>query len=115
MVEGNTTRSPARKLRTSSPTSSTMPTPSWPRIVPGFIPETVPRTKCRSVPSDGTGGEPHDGVGGFFGFWFGNVVEPNVTDAVEDDRFHETSFLAATTYFDGGENESETAAENLKT
>ena len=32
------------------PTFSTMPTPSWPRIVPGFISEIVPRTKWRSVP-----------------------------------------------------------------
>src|SRR4051794_34233700 len=45
-----TTRSPSRRLRTFGPTASTMPTPSCPRIVPGFMPDIVPRTKCRSVP-----------------------------------------------------------------
>src|SRR5690348_15207870 len=50
MVEGTTTRSPARRLRTSLPTSSITPTASCPRIVPGFMPESVPRMKCRSVP-----------------------------------------------------------------
>jgi hypothetical protein len=50
IVDGITTRSPGFRLRTYAPTSSTTPTPSWPRIVPGSIPGTVPRTKCRSVP-----------------------------------------------------------------
>ena len=50
MVDATTTRSPGAKFRTSAPTSSTMPTPSCPRIVPGTMPGTVPRTKCRSVP-----------------------------------------------------------------
>src|SRR3954471_2476438 len=50
MVEQTTTRSPGAKLRTWSPICSTMPTPSWPRMVPGSIPENDPRTKCRSVP-----------------------------------------------------------------
>src|SRR3954469_10196546 len=50
MVEGITTRSPGFRFRTFLPTSSTTPTPSCPRIVPGFMPGTVPRMKCRSVP-----------------------------------------------------------------
>src|SRR3954464_7509540 len=45
-----TTRSPFLKLRTALPHSSTMPTPSWPMMVPGFIPAIVPRIMCRSVP-----------------------------------------------------------------
>ena len=47
---GMTTRSPICRLRTSAPRASTMPTPSWPRMVPGCMPLTVPLTKCRSVP-----------------------------------------------------------------
>src|SRR5690554_4574336 len=50
MVEAITTRSPICRLRTSSPRASTMPTPSWPRMVPGCMPAMVPRTMCRSVP-----------------------------------------------------------------
>ncbi len=50
IVDGMITRSPSRRFRTARPISSTMPTPSWPRIVPGFIPGTVPRTRWRSVP-----------------------------------------------------------------
>ena len=44
------TRSPGANPRTASPTSVTMPTASWPRIVPLSIPAMVPRTRCRSVP-----------------------------------------------------------------
>lgn len=50
MVEGMTTRSPALRLRTPGPISSTTPVPSWPRMVPGRRPSMVPRMKCRSVP-----------------------------------------------------------------
>src|SRR5436305_83231 len=50
MVDGTTTRSPGRRFLTSLPTSSTTPTASWPRIVPDFMPDSVPRMKCRSVP-----------------------------------------------------------------
>ncbi len=50
IVDGMTTRSPLRRLRTPLPTSSTTPTPSWPKIVPGTMPANVPRTMCRSVP-----------------------------------------------------------------
>src|SRR5690606_37469311 len=50
MVEPITTRSPICRLRTSSPRASTMPTPSWPRMVPGCMPVMVPRTMCGSVP-----------------------------------------------------------------
>jgi hypothetical protein len=50
MVEGMTTRSPGLKFGACGPVSSTTPTASWPRIVPGRIPGMVPRTKCRSVP-----------------------------------------------------------------
>src|SRR5512135_2929291 len=50
MVDGTTTRSPTLKLRTDEPTSSMIPTPSCPRIVPASMPGMVPRTMCRSVP-----------------------------------------------------------------
>src|SRR5690554_1840802 len=44
------TLSPFLKLLTPSPTSSTMPTPSWPRIRPGVTVGTSPLRICRSVP-----------------------------------------------------------------
>ena len=50
MVDGITTRSPRLRLRTLVPTSSMIPTPSWPSTVPGFMPGRVPRIMCRSVP-----------------------------------------------------------------
>jgi hypothetical protein len=34
------------------------------------------------------GGESHDGVALLFDFGFGNVIDPNVTNAVEDNCFH---------------------------
>ena len=44
------TLSPGLKLATPGPTASTTPTPSWPRIVPGWQVATSPLRICRSVP-----------------------------------------------------------------
>ena len=44
------TRSPAASVVTAAPTSVTVPTASWPRIVPGFTSGTSPLRMCRSVP-----------------------------------------------------------------
>ena len=44
------TRSPAAIVVTAAPTSTTVPTASWPRIVPGFTAGTSPLRMCRSVP-----------------------------------------------------------------
>ena len=43
------TRSPALTLRTSAPTSSTMPTISWPTVIPGTARGTLPCLMCRSL------------------------------------------------------------------
>ena len=44
------TRSPGTTVVTAAPTSTTVPTASWPRIVPGFTSGTSPLRMCRSVP-----------------------------------------------------------------
>jgi len=44
------TRSPGTKLVTALPTSSIVPTASWPRIVPGVTVGTSPLRMCKSVP-----------------------------------------------------------------
>src|SRR5690348_10631174 len=44
------TRSPACSVVTALPVSITVPTASWPRIVPGFTSGTSPLRMCRSVP-----------------------------------------------------------------
>ncbi len=44
------TRSPGRTERTSRPVSTTSPTASWPRTVPGRTSGTSPFRMCRSVP-----------------------------------------------------------------
>src|SRR5690349_13196248 len=44
------TRSPGATVVTASPTSTTMPTASWPRIVPGVTSGTSPFRMWRSVP-----------------------------------------------------------------
>ena len=44
------TRSPSTRVVTAAPTAVTVPTASWPRIVPGFTSGTSPLRMCRSVP-----------------------------------------------------------------
>src|SRR5271163_4811254 len=44
------TRSPGLNTVTAGPTLSTMPTPSWPRMRPGWHVGTSPLRMCRSVP-----------------------------------------------------------------
>ena len=44
------TRSPSVEVVTASPISTTVPTASWPRIVPGSTSGTSPLRMCRSVP-----------------------------------------------------------------
>ena len=44
------TLSPVRTPETAAPTSSTMPTPSWPRIRPSVTEGTSPFRMWRSVP-----------------------------------------------------------------
>ncbi len=44
------TWSPGLKVLTAAPTESTMPTPSWPRMVPGLHVATSPLRMWRSVP-----------------------------------------------------------------
>ena len=44
------TRSPTAMVVTAAPISTTVPTASWPRIVPGFTSGTSPLRMCRSVP-----------------------------------------------------------------
>ena len=44
------TRSPGLNAVTAGPTLSTMPTPSWPRMRPGWQVGTSPLRMCRSVP-----------------------------------------------------------------
>src|SRR4051812_7183547 len=47
---GTTTRSPARRFRTSGPTSTTSPMNSWPTMSPFFMVGTKPSYMCRSEP-----------------------------------------------------------------
>ena len=49
-MQETSTRSPAAIVVTAAPTSTTVPTASWPRIVPGFTSGTSPLRMCRSVP-----------------------------------------------------------------
>ena len=44
------TRSPGLNAVTAGPTVSTTPTPSWPRMRPGWQVGTSPLRMCRSVP-----------------------------------------------------------------
>jgi hypothetical protein len=44
------TRSPTSKVATAEPVSTTVPTPSWPRIRPSVTAGTSPLRMCRSVP-----------------------------------------------------------------
>jgi hypothetical protein len=44
------TASPTLNAVTAEPTASTMPTPSWPRMRPGWQVSTSPLRMCRSVP-----------------------------------------------------------------
>src|ERR1700683_2180606 len=44
------TRSPGLNAVTADPTLSTIPTPSWPRMRPGWQVGTSPLRMCRSVP-----------------------------------------------------------------
>ena len=58
-----TTRSPGRRSATPSPTASTTPAPSWPRII-GTGRVHSPRTTCRSEPHTPDGGHAHEHVAG---------------------------------------------------
>jgi hypothetical protein len=49
MHEANT-RSPGVNVVTPGPISTTVPTASWPRTVPGRVSGTSPLRMCRSVP-----------------------------------------------------------------
>src|SRR6185437_8129784 len=49
-MQETSTRSPGARRWTLSPTSSTVPTASWPRIRPGRTSGTSPARMCRSVP-----------------------------------------------------------------
>ncbi len=78
---------PTFMLRTSLPTSSTIPTPSWPRIVPGFMPLKVPRIKCTSVPQMVLAVRRRLGVGVFLERRFVDVVQADVAHVMPDDGF----------------------------
>jgi hypothetical protein len=43
--------------------------------------------------ADGAGGETHDGVRGVLDLGLVNIIEPDITDAVENDCFHDRSSL----------------------
>ena len=49
-MQETSTRSPGAIVVTAAPTSTTVPTASWPRIVPGVTSGTSPLRMCRSVP-----------------------------------------------------------------
>src|SRR5438105_4528845 len=50
-MQETSTRSPALTVVTAAPTSTTVPTASWPRIVPGLTSGTSPLRVIRSVPT----------------------------------------------------------------
>jgi hypothetical protein len=50
VMQDTRTRSPTAIVVTAEPTSMTVPTASWPRIVPGSTSGTSPLRMCRSVP-----------------------------------------------------------------
>src|ERR1700745_2005085 len=49
-MQETSTRSPTSSVVTAEPTSTTVPTASWPRIVPGVTSGTSPFRMCRAVP-----------------------------------------------------------------
>ena len=50
MLNGTTTRSPGRRVVTASPTASTTPIGSWPRMSPSRMNGAITSYKCRSDP-----------------------------------------------------------------
>ena len=50
VMHETSTRSPTAIVVTAAPISTTVPTASWPRIVPGVTAGTSPFRMCRSVP-----------------------------------------------------------------
>ncbi len=50
LMQAMMTRSPTSTLRTDEPTSTTVPTPSWPSTLPSVTVGTSPLMMCRSVP-----------------------------------------------------------------
>ena len=78
---GSTTRSPTSRLRTSSPSSSTTPTPSCPRIVPGFMPRHRAAHEVQVGAADRARGKAHDRIRRLLDRRLGDIVDADASDA----------------------------------
>src|ERR1700730_2653590 len=82
------TWSPALNAVTAVPTCSTMPTPSWPRIRPGWQVGASPLEDVQVGAVNRRFGDPDDGVGGCGDLRFGTVFQGLLSRALINERLH---------------------------
>ena len=86
-MNGATTKSPGRTLRTSAPTSSTIPTNSWPMRV-GSVTSLIPRYGHRSLPQTHAAVTRTRASVGLDDRGVGDVLDADVAGGVEDGGLH---------------------------